>query len=100
MNLSSRRKSVGAFLRAKRESAGLTQSDVSGELGYGTAQFVSNWERGISMPPMAALPKIAKLYKIEPKAMIKVFQQYEEANAAEKIKELQSLFKRRSKTSR
>lgn len=97
MDLNARRKSVGTFLRTKREAAGLTQSDVSGELGYGTAQFVSNWERGVSMPPMAALPRIAKLYKIQAKAMIKVFQDYEEANAASKVKELQSLFKPKKK---
>ncbi len=42
---------VGRFLRSARVSAGLTQLDVTNALGYTTAQFCSNWERGISIPP-------------------------------------------------
>lgn len=55
---------LGDFLKEKRERAGLSQKTVSNKLGYSTAQFVSNWERGISHPPVTALKKIAHLYGI------------------------------------
>lgn len=53
------------WLKTKREAAHLSQSDVSDKLGYATPQFISNWERGVSVPPRAALPKIAKLYRVD-----------------------------------
>lgn len=47
------RRDLGKFLARARIRAGHTQRDVSEELGYDTPQFVSNWERGASMPPMS-----------------------------------------------
>ena len=52
-------KIIGKFLKEKRTKAGLTQQEVALGLSYDTAQFVSNWERGISLPPLVALPKLA-----------------------------------------
>lgn len=53
------------FLKTKREESGLTQQEVATRLGYSTAQFVSNWERGLSYPPIKAIPTISKLYKVD-----------------------------------
>lgn len=55
---------LGQFLKEKRENVGLSQKDVADKLGYSTPQFVSNWERGISTPPLKTLKKIGDLYKV------------------------------------
>jgi transcriptional regulator with XRE-family HTH domain len=52
------------FLKDKRSVAGLSQRDVADKLGYSTPQFISNWERGISHPPISALKKLSDLYKV------------------------------------
>lgn len=60
------------FLKSKRVVAGLSQKDVASHLGYSTSQFISNWERGISQPPLNTLRRIANLYKISPDEMFNV----------------------------
>lgn len=55
---------LSKFLVSAREKAGLTQKYTSDKLGYTTAQFVSNWERGVSQPPIKTLKKLAELYKV------------------------------------
>lgn len=52
------------FFKNARERVGLTQVQVARELGYGSAQFVSNWERGLSYPPIKAIKTLSKLYKV------------------------------------
>jgi transcriptional regulator with XRE-family HTH domain len=52
------------FLKTKRISAGLSQKDVADRLGYSTPQFISNWERGVSQPPIAILKKLGEIYKV------------------------------------
>lgn len=51
---------IGKFLRDARVSAGLTQRDVSAKMGYTSAQFVSNWERGVCAPPHPHAAKARK----------------------------------------
>ena len=58
-------KQLGNILKTLREKAGLTQRDAASALGYNTSQFVSNWERGISEPPIKTIPKLARLYNID-----------------------------------
>jgi transcriptional regulator with XRE-family HTH domain len=53
------------FLKSARIRAKLSQRDVSNKLGYTTAQFVSNWERGISTPPVKDLKTLCKMYKVD-----------------------------------
>lgn len=55
---------LAKYLKEKRESANLSQNDVAEVLGYQTAQFISNWERGLSVPPIESLQKISKIYKV------------------------------------
>lgn len=57
-------KQFADFLKNSREKSGLTQAEVAKTLGYSTAQFVSNWERGLSYPPLKALRTLSKLYKV------------------------------------
>lgn len=55
---------LAEFLKQKRISAGLSQRDVADKLGYSTPQFISNWERGVSQPPINSLKRLGDLYKI------------------------------------
>jgi transcriptional regulator with XRE-family HTH domain len=61
------------YLRDARLKANLSQKFVADELSYTTAQFISNWERGLSLPPVNVLKKIAALYKISDEELFEVF---------------------------
>jgi transcriptional regulator with XRE-family HTH domain len=65
-NHSEARQELAKHLVVLRKKADLTQIDVAGQLGYSSAQFVSNWERGVSSPPLAAIKKLSKLYSVDP----------------------------------
>lgn len=52
---------MGSLIKKARQHAGLTQAALAKRLGYRSPQFVSNWERSESLPPIQTLPKIAKV---------------------------------------
>jgi transcriptional regulator with XRE-family HTH domain len=56
--------SLGQYLQEMRTKAKLTQREVSLELGYSSAQFISNFERGISSPPLKKLRELIRMYKM------------------------------------
>lgn len=58
-------KKLALLLKQKRTQAGLSQRDVADKLGYSTPQFISNWERGASIPPMNAICILASLYQMD-----------------------------------
>ncbi len=60
------------FLKEKRIASGLSQGDVADKLGYSTAQFISNWERGVAAPPVNILKKLADLYKVNAEELFEV----------------------------
>jgi len=49
---------IGSFIRTRRTEAGLTQAELAERL-HVSAQSVSNWERGESLPDIATLPNLA-----------------------------------------
>jgi len=53
---------LGEYLQSMRTKAGLTQREVSLALGYSSAQFISNFERGIAVPPLKKLKILVKMY--------------------------------------
>ena len=55
---------LGQYLQDMRIKANLTQREVSLSLGYSSAQFISNFERGICSPPLKKLKELIKLYKM------------------------------------
>lgn len=65
-------KKLGAYLKNQREKRGLTQSEVASKLGYGSPQFISNIERGISNVPLKSLKVIIDLYQIQPQEVIDI----------------------------
>ena len=54
-------------LKKMREKAGMSQRQVTDKLGWATNQALSNAERGISLPPVEAIPVLAKLYGMDEK---------------------------------
>lgn len=56
-------KKFAEFLKNKRVDAGLSQMQVAEFLNYSTPQFISNWERGVSQPPVNSLKRLSLLYK-------------------------------------
>lgn len=56
-------KEMGQLIKKARNGAGLTQASLAHKLGYRSPQFISNWERSESLPPITALPKIARFTK-------------------------------------
>ena len=57
---------LAKFLKEKRVQSGLSQKDVAEKLGYSTSQFISNWERGISHPPLNTLRSLSQIKKKNP----------------------------------
>lgn len=68
---------LGKFLKERREKAGLSQKDVADKLGYSTPQFVSNWERGVSTPPLKTLKKIGDMYSVSADELFNVTLNYQ-----------------------
>lgn len=63
---------LAQFLKDKRSQSGLSQKDVAMKLGYSTSQFISNWERGISQPPIHTLRTLAQMYNVSAEQMFNV----------------------------
>lgn len=90
-------KKFADFLKRSREGVGLTQAEVAQSLGYSTAQFVSNWERGLSHPPMKSLKVLANLYKIPSDQLFEAILELTLYTTSESLKlEYKRLFRRRA----
>lgn len=55
---------IGERLKEARERLKLTQGKVCDELGIPNVQTLSAYERGTTAPPVEALIKLSKLYKV------------------------------------
>lgn len=63
---------VSKFLKDARAKARLTQWDVARNLKFTTAQFVSNWERGVSYPSPDSYVQLAQVLRVPLKRLINV----------------------------
>ena len=79
-------KERGDYLRNARTKAGLSQKDVSNKYGWGSAQFVSNWERGLSTPPIKIAKSLCAAYKIDYDAYIDLMARTEGVIAPARIR--------------
>jgi transcriptional regulator with XRE-family HTH domain len=57
---------LGEYLGHLRSESKFTQREVSLALGYSSAQFISNFERGIAIPPLTKLRALLKLVGGDP----------------------------------
>lgn len=92
-----RAKTVGNFLKNLRQKSGLTQQQLASKLSYSTAQFVSNWERGISLPPLEAVPKLSALCKTTTRAVVNALFEYQEESLKLQKKRTLEWFQKKSK---
>jgi transcriptional regulator with XRE-family HTH domain len=58
------RRKFGQYLAAARVRVNLSQNELASRLGYSSPQFISNWERGESCPPLNKLRPLARELKI------------------------------------
>lgn len=65
-----RNPTVAKVLKAARDKANMTQADAAEKLGYISAQFISNVERGVASLPVKKVEKIASIYKIPVRVII------------------------------
>lgn len=63
---------LGQYMKAKREAMGYSQKYVADKLGFSNSQFVSNWERGESSPPLKHMKKLVKLLHLNGEEVIKI----------------------------
>ena len=87
-------KKFGAFLSAKRRAAGLSQKAMADYFEWETPQYISNMERGISLPPVGTIKGMAFLLKINAEDL---FREFEAAKVREVTKELKRKFQQSSK---
>ncbi|MGH1468835.1 MAG: helix-turn-helix domain-containing protein [Bdellovibrionales bacterium] len=75
------------IIKAKRIEKKYSQVKLAKTLGYSSGQFVSNWERGESYPPMDRLAKIALIFEIEKEYLIDLFlKEYSDLKRKEYLK--------------
>ena len=65
----SKLKEIGRFIRDSRVAAGLTQKSLAHALHI-TDKAVSKWERGICLPDVGLLPKIALLLDVDMNVLV------------------------------
>ena len=58
------------YFKKARLAANLTQAKIAFHLGYRSSQFVSNWERGISLPPNDEILRLAAYMNADPVEMV------------------------------
>jgi len=56
---------IPELIKKKRYELRLSQKDLATQLGYSCGQFISNWERGVSTPPLDITRSLCKILKIE-----------------------------------
>ena len=76
-----------------REAAELSQSEVAKRMGYSTPQFISNWEREVSTPPVKDIVKLAGIYKVSPFAMLDYLEDLEMSEVRNKFEKIRSKIK-------
>lgn len=53
-------KTMGEVISARRKALGLTQNELAGKMGV-TDKAVSKWERNLSCPDLASIPRLAEV---------------------------------------
>ena len=79
MATSSKVKGISLFLKEKRLEAGLTQLQAGFALGHTTAQYISNFERGLCEPSVESAELLCRTYKVPKRelydVMVELYQQ-------------------------
>ena len=76
---------LAKYLKEKRLAANLSQINIAHRLGYGSAQFISNWERGVARPPVSAIKKIAEVLRVPADEIFEIVLRAEIARVTEDL---------------
>lgn len=86
---------IGQVIREARKAKGLSQNDLAMLMGYETAQFVSDWERGQAPIPMKRLTEIAGHLDLDRDRLFDLFLQFSMTRLEDELrKEYRGLRKR------
>jgi transcriptional regulator with XRE-family HTH domain len=77
---------LSEYLKNARMEKCLTQSEVAIRLGFTSAQFVSNWERGITCPSVSTISKLIKIYSLDSNEVFRLCIQGAEQNLRRAMK--------------
>lgn len=77
--------SVSEYLRDARVKSGLSQADLSEQLGYTSPQIVSNWERGLCGAPLDKLYDLSDILKLKRNELLDLLLSEQEALLRSKI---------------
>nr|BFD64965.1 hypothetical protein BdHM001_36460 [Bdellovibrio sp. HM001] len=64
---------LARYLKDKRVEKGISQRNLAAKLNYATPQFISNWERGVSKPPVETLKRLSSLIGANLKEMEDIY---------------------------
>ena len=59
------REDLCVFIKNTRLTQGYSQAQLAAILGYTSPQFISDWERGVSSPPVKKLPELSKVLNVK-----------------------------------
>lgn len=59
------RETLGSYIKKTRLARGYSQSELAAELGYTSPQFISDWERGVSSPPVKRLHELSEVLNVK-----------------------------------
>lgn len=82
--------SFGATITALRKGRGMTQLDLAREMGV-TDKAVSKWERDLSFPDVASLPRLAEVLDVSVDDLLKVKTAAQERPKQDKFRQLLNL---------
>lgn len=86
--MSSKKRSLGEILKQGRISNRLTQSEVAKQLKLGSAQSISDWERGYAGSiPVQSLKKLVKWYQLDEGEVYDALFEFEMEKLASKLSE-------------
>ena len=87
------RRKYGAFLRKQRELRKLTQKSVADHLGFRTPQLISNWERGVAVPHLKEIRKLAYLYAVDESELMSIAEEYQRALSHDTLDQIRQIFR-------
>ena len=72
MSLNKNHVAIGLLIKEHRQLKKISQADLAEKLGYDTAQFISNIERGVSKVPLNILGQLIVILDVPEKKVIQL----------------------------
>lgn len=79
--------SLGAFIKLNRVARGFSQTELASALGYTSPQFISDWEREVSSPPMKKVFELAEHLGVRSETVFELLVELSTRQLVEGLKE-------------